>query len=547
MKASTRILFLLFFLSAVLAPAQTIPSGTFKHIIIIVQENRTPDNIFGSGPAGTNCQNENPFEPGVDIEDGGYGYVPISNTLRQLELICNTSQTLNNGPTFDPDHTYGGWGLDFDSGHMDGFCHEYDSPTSVPPCPSYSYVQRSDVAPYFQIATAYGFANYMFQSNEGPSYPAHQFLFTGTSAPVAPGDPNSYYLDFVGLNAGFLDSGCPQGKQTNGKPHWVEPTGTEIPMNYYECYTHDSLVTNSNGDKGVSWRYYTPTTGIIWNAPAAIPEVCYGQNKNVGGNCTAAEFTNHIVTPNPALKDDGAPILTDIANCDLQQISWVIPDQVWSDHPSFDKTVSPPYGPSWVGNIINAIGSSWTDSNGKCDYWGNNSNDTTAIFVDWDDWGGFFDHVAPPVALEQNPLQGFTNCDPGSQWGCGYVYGFRVPLLVVSEYTQAAYVSGACGSSGCTNNTFPFQHDFGSILAFTEYNFGMSFIDLPDKGYADYNAPDWGATRGHIPLADFFSLGNQRSFTTITNLPYAPNFFETYYQKTGNPPTGPDGTSGEED
>jgi hypothetical protein len=225
----------------------------------------------------------------------------------------------------------------------------------------------------------------------------------------------------------------------------------------------------------------------------------------------------------------------------------VIPDQVWSDHPSFDKTVSPPYGPSWVGNIINAIGSSWTDSNGKCDYWGNNSNDTTAIFVVWDDWGGFFDHVAPPVALEQNPLQGFTNCDPGSQWGCGYVYGFRVPLLVVSEYTQAAYVSGACGSSGCTNNTFPFQHDFGSILAFTEYNFGMSFIDLPDKGYADYNAPDWGPTRGHIPLADFFSLGNQRSFTTITNLPYAPNFFETYYQKTGNPPTGPDGTSGEED
>jgi hypothetical protein len=334
---------------------------------------------------------------------------------------------------------------------------------------------------------------------------------------------------------------------------WVEPPGTEIPMNYYECYAHDSLVTNSNGDKGVSWRYYAPTAGIIWDAPAAIPEVCYGENNltNVGQPCSAPEFTNHIARPNTG-NYDGAPILDDIAGCNLQKISWVIPDQAWSDHPSFDKNISPPYGPSWVGNIINAVGNSWTNSNGKCDYWGNNSNDTTAIFVVWDDWGGFFDHVAPPVALEQNPLQGFTNCNPSSQWGCGYVYGFRVPLLVVSEYTQAAYVSGACGSSGCTSDTFPFQHDFGSILAFTEHNFNFSppFIDAPY--YADYNAPDWSADHETVvPLSDFFSLSNQRSFTNITNLPYGPSFFKSYYTTQQNGvypvPTGPDGTSGEED
>ena len=74
------------------------------------------------------------------------------------------------------------------------------------------------------------------------------------------------------------------------------------------------------------------------------------------------------------------------------------------------------------------------------------------------------------------------------QWGCGFTEGFRVPLLVVSPYTPPGYVSGACVGTSCTNDQFPYQHDFGSILAFTEYNFTMQFIAKPF--YADYNAPD---------------------------------------------------------
>ena len=100
--------------------------------------------------------------------------------------------------------------------------------------------------------------------------------------------------------------------------------------------------------------------------------------------------------------------------------------------------MSPPYGPSWVGNIINAVGNSWSNSNHTCDYWGNNSNDTTAIFVVWDDWGGWFDHVTPPAVYRgtDNP-PACPNSVQENSWGCGYVYGFRVPLLVVSEYTKA--------------------------------------------------------------------------------------------------------------
>lgn len=92
-------------------------------------------------------------------------------------------------------------------------------------------MQKSDVQPYFDIATNYGFANYMFQTNEGPSFPAHQFLFTGTSAPVAPHDSNGYYLDFVSENVnsgyGFEYSGCPYTGTVF--PSWAYADGSEHP------------------------------------------------------------------------------------------------------------------------------------------------------------------------------------------------------------------------------------------------------------------------------------------------------------------------------
>jgi hypothetical protein len=121
-----------------------------------------------------------------------------------------------------------------------------------------------------------------------------------------------------------------------------------------------------------------------------------------------------------------------------------------------------------------------------------------------------------------------------------------VPLLVVSEYTQAGYVSGACQNGSCNNDTFPYQHDFGSILAFTEYNFGMPPIAKPY--YADFNALD--GANGNVPLSDFSLLNNQRTFTNIST-PYPPSKFTGYYTTLRNGaypvPTGPDGTSGEED
>jgi Phosphoesterase family len=184
---------------------------------------------------------------------------------------------------------------------------------------------------------------------------------------------------------------------------------------------------------------------------------------------------------------------------------------------------------------------------------GSSARKPTAIFIVWDDWGGFYDHVAPQNAWKGEPNgSGFT-CGAPNGWGCGYTYGFRVPFLVVSEYTggnlqNGSYISGACGPgqqvSQCPNTGAIYQHDFGSILNFTEFNFhnlGLGSIDQSgDHGYADYNALD--AVGTNIPLQDFFSLypGSSRSFVQIPVPSYPASFFENYYSTNSATPTGPD-------
>jgi len=126
---------------------------------------------------------------------------------------------------------------------------------------------------------------------------------------------------------------------------------------------------------------------------------------------------------------------------------------------------------------VNTIG------NSKCGYWQN-----TAILITWDDWGGWYDHVPPPQIGQSNG------------WGQSYVYGFRVPLIVVSAYTPSGYVS----------NT---NHDFGSLLRFAETSFGLGLIG--PGIWADSYADD---------LMEFFPLSSPRSFNAIS-APYDADHF----------------------
>jgi len=368
----------------------------------------------------------------------------------------------------------------YDGGKMDGadknpITCDSNSPPCPPANPVYNYVNPADVQPYFQMAEQYAFGDRMFQTNEGPSFPAHQFIISGTSMPTA--NSNSFVAENA---AGIPDAGDDTGCTAPPSEFvfTINPQGQET-TKIYPCTDHPTLTDELNG-KNIGWRYYTPSSGSLWTAPNAIQHMC-GPNADPPNAtaCVGSDWVNHVsiyTSANPA------PILTDIANNQLQPVSWVVPSGPNSDHAGIlDQTG----GPSWVASIVNAIGNS--------SYWSN-----TAIIVTWDDWGGWYDHVPPPKVIND-----------GTSWGSGYIYGFRVPLIVISPYAKAGYISHA-------------NHDFGSILNLIEETFGLQSL-----GFADAYADD---------LFDCFNFSQAPlTFKTI-NAPLKADFF----LNDRRPPSAPD-------
>ncbi len=127
-------------------------------------------------------------------------------------------------------------------------------------------------------------------------------------------------------------------------------------------------------------------------------------------------------------------VITDIANNDLQQVTWVMPHGGASDHPGSGSNFC---GPNWVASIVDAIGQS--------KYWNN-----TAVIVMWDEWGGWYDHVLPHQY--EDPV---THAYEG--------LGYRIPLLIVSPYAKAGYISHQ-------------QHEIASSLHLIEQTFNLPFL-----------------------------------------------------------------------
>ena len=398
--------------------------ANIQHVVIIFQENRSLDNLF---------QDPVLIANGADIASSG-----VNSSGQIVPLTPIDLGTAGSSPQlYDLDHSHKAFLAMYDGGKMDGADKIAVSCNNSTPCPppnaQFRYVLPSDVAPYFQLAEQYVFADRMFQTNQGPSFPAHQFIISGTSAPTA--TSTSFVAGNVAGGTTTSAVGCIA--PSNNYVQVLDPTGKASTI--YPCFEHPTL-TDLLDAAGVSWRYYTPTAGSIWTAPNAIQHMC-GPNVPPPNatSCTAAEWTSNVMIANT-----GAPtVLQDIASGKLASVSWVIPSGTVSDHAGMNNGS----GPSWVASIVNAIGNS--------SYWSN-----TAIIITWDDWGGWYDHVAPQVIND------------GVSWGSGYVYGFRVPMIVISPYAKPAYISHV-------------THDFGSILHFIE-----QVYDLPSLGYADAYADD---------------------------------------------------------
>lgn len=415
-------------------------SSPITHVVVIMQENRSFDNLFYGFP-------------GANTATYGYGHGK-KYTLEPHALVNK----------LDPNHEHYQFLEDYDGGANDGWdliitgnnqvgkCKQWVyNWVNEPQCwafrpASYSklifgYVPKSDIQPYWTMASRYTLGDDNFASNSGPSYGAHLELIAGQiahadevpsampwgcDAPVSP--PTwEYYLKY-----GQADP-----------PAFPAVFGHNV-KGPNPCFTFVSIAKKLDA-ANVSWRWYKQPT-----PPPSDP-----RNDSSGFNPYDSDWLDAFdsikaVRYGPDEKNIVTPdtqVLTDIAGNNLAQVSWVMPHEGASDH---GGEKSGACGPAWVTAIVNAIG--------KSPYW-----NSTAIIISWDEWGGWFDHVVPPQ---------YPNKKTHANEGLGY----RTPLIIVSPYAKQHYISHA-------------QHETASALRFIEKVFlNDKTFGLDDKradGYDD--------------------------------------------------------------
>ena len=407
--------------AGILAPARSPASGKISHVVIIIQENRSFDNLFQG-------------YPGADTQSYGYTSTGQKVALAPTDLAIPWDVYHSSVSFFaacDGQGSYPGTKC-----RMDGFDKEQVScGHGFPPCPSttpqYAYVPQSEIKPYFAMAQQYVLADKMFASNfDGSSFISHQYII-GAQANSTVDFPQTTW----GCDGGSKDTIDTLTQQrTYGPP-------------IAACFDFQTL-----GDEldaaGLSWKYYTASItgdGDLWNAYQAIKHIRYGP-----------DWTNDVIDPQTRF-------FTDIHHGKLPAVTWITPTCENSDHASCDTGG----GPSWVASLVNAIGQS--------KFW-----DSTAIFVFWDDYGGWYDHVAP-AKVDYDGL------------------GIRVPLLVISPYAKQGYISSV-------------HYEHGSILKFIEDQFGLAPLSASDK-------------RANSPAGDCFDFSQPpRKFVAI-KAPKPPAFF----------------------
>ncbi len=327
-----------------------------------------------------------------------------------------TTGTLSNGQVInlahtpdvtpcDPCHDYHCAREAIDGGKMDNFTPLSACKVNGVPI-SYSQLLQQDIPNYWTYAQQFVLADHMFSSLEGPSFPNHLYTVAAQSGGVI---NNPYSL-------------------TNGPPVWGcdadDTTRVEV-MNaqgntqrVFPCFDFQTLA-DSLQSANVSWKYYAPgygQSGYIWSSLDAI---------------------NHI--RNTSLWNNVLPdtqFAADAQSGQLPAVSWLVTSFMKSEHPP----ASTCRGENWTVQQINAVmqGPDWN---------------STAIFVTWDDFGGFYDHVPPP----QLDIYGL---------------GPRVPLLIISPYAKRGYLSHT-------------QYEFSSFLKFVEERFHLAPLTARDRAAND--------------------------------------------------------------
>jgi phospholipase C len=254
--------------------------------------------------------------------------------------------------------------------------------------PAEGHVQytQADIPNYWSYAQHFALGDYFFTSIASSSTPNHLSMIAAQN--------NGIFETSAQKGCASIANADVPSRQTDGTGYYS-----------YPCYNMPNILSELDSN-GISWRYYTETS--IWDAPALIQGYTHSPN-----DVSTTQF------------------IPDVQNNNLPSVSWITPPNDSSNHPP--QMWEP--GENFVTGIVNAIMNS--------SYWNN-----TAIFLTWDDFGGFYDHVPPPVVD-------------------GLGLGPRVPLIVISPYAKAGTIISSEG-------------EFSSFDKFIEANW-----NLPSLGQRD--------------------------------------------------------------
>jgi phospholipase C len=367
------------------------PLGIHKirHVIVIMQENRSFDNYFGTFPGADGI----PMKHGVPTV-----CLPDLQPLPCVRPFVDHQDVNAGGP-----HRSDNAALDIDNGRMDGFairariaahtCTDSVNPecagirrSGLPD--AMGYHTGSDLPNYWTYARDFVLQDHMFEPNASWSLPAHLFMVSEWSATCT-----RHNRPFSCVNADTQPS--------NASPPDVNPLR---PARNGPIYAWTDLTYLLHA-AGVSWGYYVAAGTQPDCATGGISCVPVAQDAQTPGIWNPLPYFDTVHDDhqlgNIRPTDD---FFSELRQNTLPEVSWVVPSGAVSEHPPARISA----GVTYVTRLINAVM--------RSPEW-----DSTAIFLAWDDWGGFYDQVVPPKVDENG-------------------YGLRVPALVISAYAKKGYI-----------------------------------------------------------------------------------------------------------
>jgi phospholipase C len=350
-------------------------AAKIRHVIMIMQENRSFDHYFGMFPGADGFT--------LDAQGNPTNCNPDPNLDGGCAAAFHDAKDVNSGGG----HGSANFATCYDKGKMDGFIKNAEgskkscADPNDPVCTSgtlvdvMGYKLEADIPNYWAYAKQFVLQDHLFETDASWSWPMHQFMVSEWAAHCTSADPMSCTSDL------------------NSKP---DPAG------FYSWTPLTYLLDNAK----VTWRYYLAqgTAPDCDNGEADCPPVTQLANVPTIWNplplFEVVKEANEQAT-NVVPIDD---FYRDVKAGTLPSVAWIAPSGEVSEHPP--NPVSE--GEKYTTGLINAVMQS--------PYW-----QDTAIFLFWDDWGGFYDHV-PPVKVDDNG------------------WGFRVPGLVISAWAKPHFI-----------------------------------------------------------------------------------------------------------